>query len=287
MTDLDEANAIVYAVNHGARVINLSVGGPDSSETELRGVEYAAARGVLLVAAVGNEFEDGNPVEYPAALLQPAGSNGRGGVGLAVAASTAAGERAFFSNTGTYVSLAAPGESVFGAVASESSTSAYPRIPLPGSTAGLYGLGSGTSFAAPQVAGAAALVMAANPLLKPGQVAEILEESASGRGSWTPTLGYGILDAAGAVARAQGRPSITLSGVRRGGRVRLSWSASAATRFRLSVAVGGGESRVLLVSTIRTRATYVLLTGRSYVFTVTTLAADGADAAASSFSIRG
>ena len=130
----------------------------------------------------------------------------------------------------------------------------------------------------------AALVMAANPLLKPGQVAEILEESASGRGSWTPTLGYGILDAAGAVARAQGRPSITLSGVRRGGRVRLSWSASAATRFRLSVAVGGGESRVLLVSTIRTRATYVLLTGRSYVFTVTTLAADGADAAASSFS---
>src|SRR5439155_8505939 len=99
LTDLDEANANVYAVDHGARVINLSVGGPDRSETERRGVDYATAHGVLLVAAVGNEFQEGNPVEYPAALLQPAGSNGRGGVGLAVAASTRSGQRAFLSNT--------------------------------------------------------------------------------------------------------------------------------------------------------------------------------------------
>ena len=100
LTDVDEANAIIYAVDHGARVINLSIGGPDTSVTEQRAVDYAVAHGVLLVAAAGNEFAEGNPVEYPAALLQPDGSNGRDGVGLAVAASTTTGDRAAFSNTG-------------------------------------------------------------------------------------------------------------------------------------------------------------------------------------------
>src|SRR6476469_2011720 len=76
ITDVDEANAIVYAVDHGARVINLSIGGPDTSATEQRAIDYAAAHGALLVAAVGNEFAEGNPIEYPAALLQPVGSDG-------------------------------------------------------------------------------------------------------------------------------------------------------------------------------------------------------------------
>ncbi len=52
---------------------------------------YAASHGVLLVAAAGNEAQNGNPVEYPAALLQPVGSNGIGGIGLAVGASTMLG----------------------------------------------------------------------------------------------------------------------------------------------------------------------------------------------------
>ena len=127
-TDIDEAAAIVYAVDHGARIINLSLGGPTTSSTERRAVDYAVAKGVLLVAAIGNSHGGGNPVEYPAALLQPVGSRGIGGRGLSVGASTRSGARASFSNTGTHISLAAPGEAVFGAVSAASSESRYPRV---------------------------------------------------------------------------------------------------------------------------------------------------------------
>jgi subtilisin family serine protease len=126
-TDVDSANAIVYAVRQGARVINLSFGGSDTSATELAAIDYAAAQGALVVAAAGNEFQRGNPVTYPAAFLQPPGSNGAGGKGLAVAASTVSGARAPFSNTGSYLSLAAPGESVLGALSSSASTRASSR----------------------------------------------------------------------------------------------------------------------------------------------------------------
>lgn len=231
-TDVDEAAAIVYAVDHGAKIVNLSLGGPTTSSIEKRAVDYAVSRGALLVAAVGNGFLKGNAVEYPAALLQPVGSNGLGGRGLSVAASTSAGGRASFSSTGSHVSLAAPGVSVFSAVSSSSPASRYPRTALPGSLGGVYGYGSGTSFASPQVAGAAALVWAANPQLRADQVASILEQTASGQGSWNAELGYGVLDVAAAVARAQRTPApavqpapaaaeVQLSGKRVGARVAL------------------------------------------------------------------
>ena len=91
-------------------------------------------------------------------------------------ASNAEGRHAAFANTGSWVSLAAPGDHVFGAVSQLSSPLLYPRTALPGAKRGLYGYGSGTSFAAPQVAGAAALVWAANPLLTAAQVAQILKD---------------------------------------------------------------------------------------------------------------
>ena len=202
-TDVDEADAIVYAVNHGAKVINLSIGGTETSAVERKALGYAAEHGVLVVAAAGNEFEDGNPVEYPAALLQPVGSRGRGGIGLSVGATTKSGRRASFSNTGSWISLAAPGENVFGAVSSYSRPRNWPRYALPGSSRGLYGYASGTSFAAPQVAGAAALVWAANPTLTRDQVAWIIKRTASGDGRWTKSVGYGVLDVGRAVASAQ------------------------------------------------------------------------------------
>jgi subtilisin family serine protease len=201
-TDVDEAQAIVYAVNHGAKVINLSIGGTETSAVEQKALAYAAEHGVLVVAAAGNEFEEGNPVEYPAALLQPVGSRGRGGWGLAVGASTKRGRRASFSNSGTWISLAAPGENVFGAISSYARERNWPRHALPGSAHGYYGYSSGTSFAAPQVAGAAALVWAANPALSRDQVSWILKRTASGSGRWTRALGYGILDVGRAVATA-------------------------------------------------------------------------------------
>jgi hypothetical protein len=114
------------------------------------------------------------------------------------------GERASFSNTGTQISLAAPGENVFGAIAAGSSREYWPRHPLPGAIAGLYGWSSGTSFSTPEVVGAAALVWAANPALTAQQVAGILKATASGRGRWNPRLGYGVIDVAAAVASARG-----------------------------------------------------------------------------------
>jgi subtilisin family serine protease len=199
ISDVDESAGIVYAVKHGAKIINLSLGGLEPSALETRAVRYAQRHGVLIVAAAGNEFQDGNPVEYPAALLQPKGSDGRGGSGLSVGASKLDGQRAYFSNAGSYVSLAAPGDDVFAAL---SGYSDWSRAALPGSITGIYGFSSGTSFAAPEVAGAAALVWAANPALTARQVATILKQTASGHGTWNPSLGFGVLDAAAAIELA-------------------------------------------------------------------------------------
>jgi len=200
ITDVDEAAAIVYAVKHGARIVNLSIGGAETSRVEQRAVRWAARRGVLVVAAAGNEHDAGNLPEYPAALLQPLGSNGRGGIGLAVGATSLDGSRAYFSNTGSYLSLAAPGFNVF---AAESADADWPRAQLPWTSPGYYGWASGTSFASPEVAGAAALVWAANPRLTARQVAEVLKQSADGSG-WNRSLGWGRLDAAAAVQLALG-----------------------------------------------------------------------------------
>jgi len=285
-TDVDEAAGIVWAVDHGARIVNLSLGGPDTSDTERQAIDYAVAHGALLVAAAGNEYAEGNPVDYPAALLQPPGSNGQGGVGLSVGASDETGARASFSNTGSTISLVAPGVAVFSALSSTAGNSAYARVALPGSLGGLYGYGSGTSFATPEVAGAAAIVWAANPALTAAQVAEILKRSASGNGAWNDQVGYGVLDVAKAYALAAGQPSpppsVHLATAAAQGRdVRLAWSGTGAAAYRLSVREQDGSTRVLIPSTTDTTATFHGLPGRSYAFTVDALDTAGAAAATS------
>jgi subtilisin family serine protease len=92
---------------------------------------------------------------------------------------------------------------VLGATTHGASTSTYPRAKITGQ-AGLYAYGTGTSYSAPQVSGAAALVWAANPSLTADGVAQILEETATGSGAWNAGTGYGVLDVASAVARALG-----------------------------------------------------------------------------------
>jgi subtilisin family serine protease len=274
-TDVDEAAAIVYAVDHGARIVHLSLGGRMTSRIEREAISYAAARGVLVVAAAGNEMEGGKKPEYPAALLQPPGSHGRGGVGLAVAASTHDGLRAAFSNAGSYVSLAAPGDQVFGALSSLSSRNEYPRVPLPGSLAGVYGFASGTSFAAPEVAGVAALVWAANPLLSASQVADILKQTATG-GGWTPQLGYGVIDASAAVAAATGRPTVVLTGTREPLGVQLHWRARGpAAAFRVAASVDGGAREVVAGPTTGTATSLILAGDHDYAFTVEALDSSG------------
>ncbi len=91
---------------------------------------------------------------------------------------------------------------MLGAASELSSPRDYPRVALPGSREGVYAFGSGTSYSAPQVAGAAALVWAANPALSVGEVADYLKGTASGQGRWNPRLGYGVLDVGAAVAVA-------------------------------------------------------------------------------------
>jgi len=279
-TDVDEAAAIVYAVDHGANIVNLSLGGPTTSTTERAAIAYAAQKNVLLVAAAGNERLSGNPVEYPAALLQPVGSNGAGGAGLSVGASTSGGSRAVFSNTGSYLSLAAPGVNVLGAVSATSSPAVFPRIALPDAKGGLYGLASGTSFAAPEVAGAAALVWAANPALGAVDVAQILKETASGGGTWTPELGYGVVDVAAAVAKAEGTTTVGVTATATANRVHLAWTATGAT-YRVSASEDGAPERIVVPSTTGTDAWLTVAPGHVYTFTVGAFDSNGAPVAVS------
>lgn len=193
--DVDEAAGIVWAVDNGAKIINLSIGGSGTSQVERDAIQYAISHGVLLVVAGGNSGQSGNVTSYPAALV--------GTHGLAVGSSTAAGKRAPFSTASQYISLAAPGVRVLGATTGVASTSAYPRATLAGQL-GTYAYATGTSYSAPQVAGAAALVWAANPTLTADSVVQILEQTATGAGTWNSGTGYGVLDVAAAVARALG-----------------------------------------------------------------------------------
>lgn len=128
------AEGISYAVRQGAKVINLSLGSPQNSSLLDSAVKQALAAGVTVVAAAGN---DGVSTRmYPAAIP---------GV-LAVGSSDSTDGRSSFSNHGTWVTVAAPGSSIL---------STYPG--------GRFQTMSGTSMAAPHVAGVAALVLAQHP----------------------------------------------------------------------------------------------------------------------------
>jgi subtilisin family serine protease len=95
----------------------------------------------------------------------------------------------------------APGVNVLGALASGISSTFFTPVATPGAN-GAYGYGTGTSYAAPEAAGAAALVWAANPSLDAAGVAATLEATAASQGTWTNNLAFGTIDVAAAVQRA-------------------------------------------------------------------------------------
>lgn len=162
------AAGIVWAVDNGADVINLSLGGVGYDPSLQAAVDYALGRQVVVVAAAGNAFQDGNPVFYPAALP------GVIGVGAVSEDLQVAG----FSNQGSYVDVTAPG------------------VRILTTTGGNYFSYSGTSFASPYVAAAAALLRAAEPGLTVGGVDARLVATATDAGppGRDDAYGHGLLD---------------------------------------------------------------------------------------------
>jgi type VII secretion-associated serine protease mycosin len=188
-------NGIRYAVQHGAGVINMSLGSTAPTQNLRAALAYAAARGVVVVAAAGNDgaAQHGyTPFSYPAAFP---------GV-IAVAAVSLHGDRAAFSDDNSSVVLSAPGVSVVGAG--------------PG---GSYLEGDGTSPASAMVAGVAALIRARYPKLTPFEVEQAMVSSATRRprGGYSPGTGFGEVDApaaltaAGRLAAARAQPGLAAS----------------------------------------------------------------------------
>jgi subtilisin family serine protease len=161
------ASGIVWAADHGARVINMSLGGPGTTQTLAAAVRYAAGRGVVLVASAGNEGTT-TPM-YPAAYPEVIG----------VAASTPSKTLYPFSNRGAWVRLAAPG----------CNPTTFP--------AGAYVIFCGTSSSAPLVSGVAALAVSLRPTATKAVVERALESSAKPLSE--PGVRYGQVDALGAL----------------------------------------------------------------------------------------
>jgi len=193
-SSLNIYRALHYAVNHGARVINVSLGDRGVSQLEQLAVNYAVSRGAVVVVAAGNQ--SGDLSQYgPAALRRV----------LPVAATKIDGTRSAISNAGVNLALAAPGEEIYSL---QSKDAEWPGAPTDRER--LYRPATGTSFSAPIVAGTASLLLAKNPKLTSRAVEAILLETAtdtSGDG-WNPQTGAGVLNAAQAVAQANGQPML-------------------------------------------------------------------------------
>ena len=143
------AEAIKYATDHGASIINMSFGSYDDSDVLRDAISYAAQQNVVLIAAMGNEGTDEHPL-YPARLNDDV---------MGIAAIDYAGLKTYFSNYGTYASVSAPGLQL---------VSLYPG--------GAFAVWSGTSFSTPLASAEAALITAATQDTRP--VAGIIEATA-------------------------------------------------------------------------------------------------------------
>lgn len=161
------AQGIIWAVDHGAKVINMSLGNYAQADFLHDAIKYAFERDVVMIAASGNDNTDrpGYPAAYPEVF--------------AVAATNSSKEKASFSNYGDYIDVAAPGDSI---------ASTYP-----GSQ---YAALSGTSMASPHVAALAGLIRSVNPELTNVEVMELMRKSANDLGAEGKDnyFGYGEID---------------------------------------------------------------------------------------------
>ena len=175
------AEGIRWAADHGADVINLSLGDDSATAhpeaTEDAAVQYALKKGAVVVASAGNGGEKGDHISYPAAYP---------GV-IAATAVDKFGTRASFSTRRWYATVAAPGDDVVIADPDHK-----------------YYEGWGTSAASAFVSGAVALVKAAHPDLTPAQIKKLLEDTARNApsGGRDDSRGFGFVDPAAALKAA-------------------------------------------------------------------------------------
>jgi len=180
------AQGIVYAADHGARVVNLSYEGAVGSASVLAAAQYLRSKGGVLIVAAGNT----------GAVDRTASTD----LMLVVSATDESDQLASFSTYGDFVSLAAPGNNILSTL-----------------RGGNYVYWWGTSFATPIVAGAAALVLGQRPEFTPAQVEALLKATAIDLGDPGPDarFGAGRLDVGAALAFAAGPgvPDTTPPGV--------------------------------------------------------------------------
>jgi subtilisin family serine protease len=169
--------AIDEAIKTGASVINMSYGSVNRCIPEWISIYFAVHRGMIPVAAAGNEFESGNPLEFPASLPHV----------VTVAATDLADRSAPFSNANAAIDLSAPGVGILAAVP--------PRLDSDGAPDGYQAL-DGTSFSAPMVSAGLAWVRAARPDLPVASVVQAVRLGARDveRPGWDSLTGFGILD---------------------------------------------------------------------------------------------
>jgi subtilase family protein len=179
------AKGVREAIRDGAAVINMSYGSQSLCRAEYNAIQLAVRRGIVPVAAAGNEFAEGNPLEFPASLPHV----------LTIAAVDASLSSSAFSNANPAVDLSAPGESIMTAVpvsldTEDGAQDGYMRL-------------SGTSFSAPMVSGAVAWIRAARPDLSPDQAAQVVRLSARdlGRKGFDNATGFGLLNVGNALAK--------------------------------------------------------------------------------------
>ena len=202
------ASGIHYAVDNGADVISLSLGGPSSSDALTEAVRYAYDKGVTVVAACGNE--NTNTCLYPAAYDDYV---------IAVGATQYDETRAPYSNYGSSLDIVAPGgntdvdlngDGYVDGVLQQTFTISRGRINW-----GYYFF-QGTSMATPHVSGVAALVIA-NGVTGPDNVRAALETTAKDKGAtgWDETYGWGLVDAFAALNYVPGPidnpPTVTIT----------------------------------------------------------------------------
>ncbi|MDA0138301.1 S8 family peptidase [Solirubrobacter deserti] len=190
ITCASSGEAIGKAIQAGAAVINMSYGSPSRCAAEWVQLYFGIAKGIIPVAAAGNEFQEGNPLEFPASLPHV----------VTVAATTPDDRSAIFSNANTAVDLSAPGVGILTAVP--------PSLDGDGVQDGYQAM-DGTSFSAPMVSAAMAWVRAARPDLSPDRVVEAVKRSATdvvapdgvNRPGWDPLTGFGVLNVGGALTK--------------------------------------------------------------------------------------